>query len=104
MLLEKVINQHKILWLKRLDNYILTIKERDDNSEELNGKDINLKYDFTNGINELLEEQNPFLWIKSIFVSNKYTITEGVSYDEELLKQFLGNLNCFDESNVKRAL
>ena len=86
---------------EKADNYILTIKERDENSEELNGKDINLKYDFTNGINELLEEQNPFLWIKSIFVSNKYTITDGVSYDEELLKQFLGNLNCFDESNVK---
>lgn len=86
---------------EKADNYILTIKERDDNSEELSGKDINLKYDFTNGINKLLEEQNPFLWIKSIFVSNKYTITEGFSYDEELLKQFLGNLNCFDEANVK---
>ena len=89
---------------EKANNYILTIKERDENSEELNGKDINLKYDFTNGINELLEEQNPFLWIKSIFVSNKYTITEGVSYDEELLKQFLGNLNCFDESNVKEPV
>ncbi len=89
---------------EKADNYILTIKERDENSEELNGKDINLKYDFTNGINELLEEQNPFLWIKSIFVSNNYTITEGVSYDEELLKQFLGNLNCFNESNVKEPV
>lgn len=89
---------------EKADNYILTIKGRDENSEELNGKDINLKYDFTNGINELLEDQNPFLWIKSIFVSNNYTITEGVSYDEELLKQFLGNLNCFNESNVKEPV
>lgn len=89
---------------EKADNYVLTIKEREDNTEELNGKDINLKYDFTNGINELLENQNPFLWIKSIFVSNKYTVTEGISYDEELLKQFLGNLNCLDESNVKEPV
>ena len=86
---------------EKASDYILTIKEREGNTESLNGTDINLKYDFTNGINQLLENQNPFLWIKSIFVSNNYTITEGITYDETLLKQFLGNLNCLDESNVK---
>ena len=83
---------------EKASDYILTIKEREGNTESLNGTDINLKYDFTNGINQLLENQNPFLWIKSIFVSNNYTITEGITYDETLLKQFLGNLNCLDES------
>lgn len=90
--------------IEKANNYILTIKERNDNSEEINGKDINLKYDFSNGIDDLLESQNPFLWVKSIFASNNYTITEGIVYDEELLKQFIDNLNCFDESNVKEPV
>ena len=92
------------LMTQKANDYVLTISERDDNSEQLNGADISLKYDFNNEINQLLEEQNPFLWIKSIFASNEYTITDGIYYDEVLLKQILGNLNCLNESNVKEPV
>ena len=89
------------LMTEKASDYVLTINERDDNTEQLNGADISLKYDFNNEITQLLEEQNPFLWIKSMFSSNKYTMTDGISYDESLLKQILGELNCLNESNVK---
>ena len=92
------------LMTEKASDYVLTINERNDNTEQLNGSDINLKYDFNNEITQLLEEQNPFLWIKSIFGSNKYTITDGISYDEVLLKQILENLNCLNESNVKEPV
>ena len=92
------------LMTEKASDYALTINGRYDDTEQLNGNDINLKYDFNDGINKLLEEQNPFTWIKSIFSSNKYTITDGISYDDELLKQILGNLNCLNESNVKEPI
>lgn len=84
----------------KADEYSLTIKERNNITENINGADISLKYDFTNGINEILENQNPFLWVKSIFKNNKNTIVNGISYDEALLKQIIGNLNAFNEENI----
>lgn len=85
----------------KASHYSLTIKDREGNTEELKGTDINLKYDFDGEINKILEEQNPFLWIKYIFVNNDHTITEGISYDEELLNQFISSFNFLDEANVK---
>ena len=89
------------LMTEKASDYVLTINERHDNTEQLSGAEISLEYDFNNEISRLLEEQNPFLWIKSMFSSNKYTMTDGISYDESLLKQILGELNCLNESNVK---
>ena len=100
----KSIKSAQALMTEKASDYVLTINERDDNTEQLNGADISLKYDFNNEITQLLEEQNPFLWIKSIFGSNKNTITDGISYDEVLLKQILENLNCLNESNVKEPV
>ena len=83
---------------EKANDYILRIKTREDNTENLNGADINLKYDFDSEINNLLENQNPFLWVKYIFVNNDNTITEGISYDEELLNQFISSFNFLDEA------
>lgn len=88
------------LMAAKAGEYSLTIKERNDITENINGTDISLKYDFTSGINEILEAQNPFLWIKSIFKGAENTIVDGISYDEALLKQIIGNLNCFNEENI----
>lgn len=81
--------------------YELTIKERNDVTEQISGADISLKYDFSNGIDEILENQNPFLWIAAMFKNNEYTIVDGISYDEVILKQIIGNLDALNESNVK---
>lgn len=88
------------LMAAKASQYSLTIKERNNITENINGTDISLKYDFTDGINDILENQNPFLWIKSIFKNYKNTIVDGISYDEALLKQIIGNLNCFNEENI----
>ena len=89
------------LMAQKASDYVLTISERNDNTEELKGTDISLNYDFSNGIDELLEKQNPFSWIKYMFKNNEYTITDGISYDDVLLKQVLGNLQCLNEENMK---
>lgn len=86
---------------QKASDYVLTINERDDKTEELIGTDISLNYNFSNSINELLDNQNPFLWVKYIFKNNEYTITDGISYDDVLLKQVLGNLQCLNEENMK---
>lgn len=88
------------LMAERANSYILTINGRNDLTEQLKGTDINLKYEFNDLIDKLLEDQNPFMWIKSIVSGNNYTITDGVSYDEQLLKQIIGDLNCLNEENV----
>lgn len=86
--------------LAKANGYVLTIEERNDTTEKISGLDINLNYEFSNEINEILDNQNPFLWIGSIFRNSENNIVDGISYDETLLKQAIGNLECLNESNV----
>ena len=88
------------LMANKANEYVLTLEERNDKTETISGEAINLKYDFTEAINNILDEQNPFLWIASIFQHKNYDVSEGVSYDESLLNQAIGNLEALNESNV----
>ena len=88
------------LMANKANEYVLTLEERNDKTETISGEAINLKYDFTEAINNILDEQNPFLWIASIFQHKDYNVSEGVSYDESLLNQAIGNLEALNENNV----
>ena len=92
------------LMANKANEYVLTLEERDNQTETISGEAINLKYDFTEAINNILDEQNPFLWIASIFQHKDYDVSEGVSYDESLLKQAIGNLNVLNDSSTSNPV
>ena len=86
---------------RKAQEYSLTIEGRNNATEEIVGADIDVSYDFSEDINEILNNQNEFMWIKSIFKKNENNITDGISYDEIKLKQVIGNLECIDESIIQ---
>lgn len=86
---------------RKAQEYSLTIEGRNNATEEIVGADIDLSYDFSEDINKILNNQNEFMWIKSIFKKNENNITDGISYDEIKLKQVIGNLDCINESIIQ---
>jgi hypothetical protein len=81
-------------------DYTLTIKERNDETEVINGSDIGLIIYFDGGLESLKKKQNGFLWPIGFFIKNDYEIGTMLDYDKDLLESFYNYLNCFNESNV----
>lgn len=47
---------------KQVSDYTLTLKERDGKTETIQGSAIDLQYKNGKGVEEVKENQNPFLW------------------------------------------
>lgn len=96
---KSVDNVNKLMTAK-LENYTLSLKERDGITEEIKGPDIGLSYISGGQFKALKDKQNPFKWISAVFNSEGYKMTEGIKYDERPLIERLYKLSCFDEDNI----
>ncbi len=86
----------------KASEYVLTLKE-EMIKQSNKWKHINLKYDFNEAINKLLDEQNQFTWITSIFQ------LRNIKYLKEFhmmkfIKSDIGNLKALNERNVKNPI
>jgi hypothetical protein len=86
--------------LSKADIYSVELEGRYNVKEQIIGKDIDLRYDLDDKIQELKGKQNPFGWILSFLRIEDYKIPERVSYNEKLLKKFFDDLSCFTSSNI----
>ena len=80
--------------------YQIAIKERDGVTEYLTSAELGYGYTPIGGMEQLKENQNPFLWPLSFSTTYLYTITPNVSYSEATLKESVANLACFQEENI----
>ena len=80
--------------------YELTLKERDDQTEVISAEQIGLEYVDDNGVEQLLEEQNPYSWITSLIRRNAYQVSANTRYDESTVDGIVDSLKCFQEENL----
>ncbi|WP_294343872.1 L,D-transpeptidase family protein [uncultured Clostridium sp.] len=85
---------------KNIQLYTLKIEGRDKFESEIKGTDIGLKYKSGEKVKRIKEEQNPFGWIKGIFNGTDVTVSEIVEYNEDMLKEEIDKLQCFNDENV----
>ena len=77
-----------------IDGYVLTLEERGDKTETINGRDISIAPQFDGSLEKLLKEQNAFGWVASLFKKSEYSIDTMVSYDKEELSDVIAKLDC----------
>ena len=81
-------------------SYTLTLEERDGQTEQLTGDQLQLKYVDDRKVEALMEEQNPFTWPIYIVKQNNHEMAANISYSEETMTQLLDALQCFQPENV----
>lgn len=96
----KTVKEVNKLMAAELESYTLSIKERGDKTEQIKAVEVGLKYNSNGEFKSFKDKQNAFKWISAIFNTQGFKMTEGVTYDEALLKERLDKLSCFDSSNV----
>jgi lipoprotein-anchoring transpeptidase ErfK/SrfK len=87
--------------LKGLESYQLVIKDRDGNTFTINGKDIALKWELGDTLNEIKKNQNSFTWIiDGIQKKNQHNIDVLVSFDEASLKKKMEQFGLENVSEI----
>lgn len=83
----------------KLNDYVLTMEEKDGNTETIKGKDIELTYLLDEDSKNIDNITNPFYWCFSVLdPTNESGVA--ITYNEDLLNQQINNLSCLDSSNV----
>lgn len=80
-------------------DYTLTLEKADGGQEKINGKDIGIKYVSGNQLKKLMDDQDNFLWIKSLWEHPEIEAEMGVKYDEAALGGAVSNLACMNPEN-----
>lgn len=76
----------------QVEDYTLTIIEKNDIKETISGAEISLVYEESNEIKDALKSQEPLLWPMAFFDKKSTNVTINVSYDEAKLKEKIEGL------------
>lgn len=97
----KSVEEVKALIASEIDGYVLTIEERDGETEQIARGDIGLHSEFDGSLETLLEAQEPMKWWSLQKEEKTYEIETMVVYEEELLMEKIDALRCFSGELVK---
>lgn len=107
---ETVINDHsyggkkvevvKEIMKKSSEDYSLTIKEKEDQTEIISGTAIKLQYKDDKGLDKVKDKQNSWLWPIQIFQDRTYTVSVEYSYDETSFTEVVNQLACMQDVNM----
>lgn len=98
---EKSVEQMKKLISREIDGYVLTIKKRGGETEQITGEDIGLHPVFDGKLEEYLADQDPLEWWSSGRRQKDYEVQVMREYDEGMLEEKIGSLELFQEENME---
>lgn len=88
----------------QVSRYSLLVTDRKGNQFVIEGKEFDYKYVQLGEEQQILDDQNPFLWPIALFEPNTYTLSQSVSYDEEQLKYITTHLGLFKEDYIEKPV
>lgn len=96
----KTVYDAKFQIQSKIRNYSLKCLERGGNSEEITGNELYMEYVDDGSIGQLLEEQNPDLWLFELPKDHNYKLDITYDFDESGMDQVMNEMNCFQPDNV----
>lgn len=89
---------------EEIDNYTLTLVERENMVETIAGSDIDLKPVFDNEVSGLLAEQKGYGWGVILFRGQELELDKVVSYDADTLRKLIGELDVAADKNQREPV
>lgn len=87
-----------------VQNFKIKIVGREGTKETLNGKDFQLDVVFDESMNDLLEQQNPYIWPVEFrnVVDRDLGVT--ITYDSDMLTKTVDALSCMQEGTMRKPV
>lgn len=100
----KTVKEAEQMIRSRLDTYTITILERENQKEEIEGKEIGISLVLTDEVEEMAEGQNGFAWIADWIKKPAYELEQTAAYDEILLKRAVTELKAMQLQNQREPV
>lgn len=84
---------------QKTEEYVLNLVGMDGTSESISAEQIGLAFKDDKEVDQLLEDQNSWLWIGEVFTDKEHELQVSVSYDEASLEAAIDGLQCMQEGN-----
>lgn len=85
-----------------IDGYVLSIRERGGNTEEIKGKDIGLESVFDGSLEKILEGQKTHEWLKHVKTPQEFDIGTMIQYDKDKFESAVSGLTCLKDELVEK--
>lgn len=95
----KTVEQAKEMMVDYVEQYQLTLKERENRKDTISSEQIGLRFVDDGEIDECKKEQKGYLWISFIWKDNTYSNTS-FAYDKKELEKTIDQLSCFEKENI----
>jgi hypothetical protein len=89
---------------KEAKNYVLTLEERGDLTEKIKGSDFELVYVLEGSLEDIIKEQNAFLWVYGLFADSEKELPSSVQYNAEKFDNLLNSLSGMQKENMKKPV
>ena len=76
------------------------MEERNSIVEDIKGKEIDLKYNKNENLDNIINKQKSSIWIYEIFKRKNYVHDKFFNYDIDLLKESFEKLNCLNDEKT----
>ena len=90
----KSVEKMEQLITEEIDSYVLNLVEREEGQESIAGDSIHIAPVFNGEVEELLNGQNGFAWVVTLFKHENLELAKVVTFDENALDSELQALNC----------
>lgn len=100
---DRTVEQMKELISREADAYVLNIKHRGGEPEQITGKDIGMYSVFDGKLEEYLAAQKPMEWWSRQKETRDYRIETMIEFDQARLDEEIEKLELFDEDNMELA-
>ena len=88
----------------QVSRYSLLVTDRKEKQFVIEGKEFDYKYVHLGEEQQILDNQNPFLWPIALFEPNTYDLSQSVSYDEDQLEYIVTHMGLFKEDYIDQPV
>lgn len=85
---------------QQVDDYSLTLLESDGDQEVIEGSEIDLEYAPSDDVKKVMDSQNEWLWITSLWNHTDIEAPVGVEFDEQKLSKKMETLKCVTDEQI----
>lgn len=96
----KTVQQVEDYMMRQVEDYSLTLLESDGKKEIIKGSDINLQYMPGEDVKKLMNSQDSWLWVKSLWDHPEIEVAVGVEYNKSKLTKVVNSLKCVTDEPV----
>lgn len=98
----KTVEEVEQLIANDVQDYTIVISGKNAEEERIEGALINFEYVSDGAVQDLKDEQHSFFWLQAYFNPTTYTMTAQTTYDPELLKKVMLELDMFQETKFTK--